>query len=82
MTLEDESGIANLIFRPKVYERCRRDARRATMLLARGRVERRGERRGEVVHLLVSSVLDLGPMLAEAGEVDAGELTPASRDFR
>jgi hypothetical protein len=52
------------------------------MLLARGRVERRGERRGEVVHLLVSSVLDLGPMLAEAGEVDAGELTPASRDFR
>jgi error-prone DNA polymerase len=78
MTLEDESGIANLIFRPKVYERCRRDARRATMLLARGRVERRGE----VVHLLVSSVLDLGPMLAEAGEVDAGELTPASRDFR
>jgi error-prone DNA polymerase len=78
MTLEDESGVANLIFRPKVWERCRRDARGATILLARGRVERRGE----VVHLLVASVLDLGPALAAAGEVAAEELAPASRDFR
>jgi error-prone DNA polymerase len=51
MTLEDESGIANLILRPKIYERFRRAARQSVILLATGIVERRDE----VVHLLGSS---------------------------
>lgn len=50
ITLEDETGIANLIVRPKVYERFRRAARHSPTLLATGTVERQGV----VVHLLVT----------------------------
>jgi error-prone DNA polymerase len=50
VTLEDESGIANLIVRPKVYEKYRRAARHGVIVLAHGRVERQGQ----VVHVLVT----------------------------
>ena len=69
MTLEDETGIANLIVRPPVYERCRRAARHGVVLLGRGRVERQGE----VVHVLVSEI--------EALDDWFGELATRSRDF-
>ncbi|MCC5828051.1 MAG: error-prone DNA polymerase [Phycisphaeraceae bacterium] len=70
MTLEDETGIANLIIRPDVYKRCRAAARHSVLALARGRIERQGP----VVHVLVQSIEDLGRRLP----------TPAapSRDFR
>lgn len=69
MTLEDESGIANLIVRPKVYARYRKAARHAVIVVAHGLVERRDN----VVHLLVRSVEDAS---AEADAIDA-----MSRDF-
>jgi error-prone DNA polymerase len=68
VTIEDETGAANLIVRPKVYERYRAAARQATLLLAKGRVERRSG----VVHLLVRSLADLSY---------ATEVGPQSRDF-
>jgi error-prone DNA polymerase len=69
MTIEDETGIANLIVRPKVYERFRRAARHSRTILAEGRVERQGR----VVHVLVRSIKSLD---------SAGEAVPAmSRDF-
>ena len=49
MTLEDETGIANLIIRPNVYKAYRKAAKHGIVVLARGRVERQGE----VVHVLV-----------------------------
>jgi error-prone DNA polymerase len=55
MTLEDETGVANLIIRPQVYERCRKAARHGVVLLARGRVERQSG----VVHILVHRLEDL-----------------------
>ncbi len=53
-TLEDETGIANLIIRPQYYEKYRRTARGAAVLIAKGRVERQGE----VVHLNVTHLID------------------------
>ncbi|MBL0922103.1 MAG: error-prone DNA polymerase [Phycisphaerales bacterium] len=47
ITLEDETGFANLIVRPRVYERFRAAARHSVILLAAGRVERQGP----VVHV-------------------------------
>lgn len=41
-TLEDQTGSANLIVKPEVFERCRRVAVGATLLVVRGRVERKG----------------------------------------
>jgi error-prone DNA polymerase len=68
-TLEDETGTANLIIRPQVYEKYRPVARGAVALLAQGRVERQGD----VVHLQVSKLADLSKRLAELHSV--------SRDF-
>jgi len=55
VSLEDETGIANLVVMPDVYERCRPVVRGSPFLLARGRVERSGE----VVNVKVESVVPL-----------------------
>ena len=48
ITLEDETGIANLVVWPAVFEQFRRTVMGASMIAVRGRVQREGE----VVHLL------------------------------
>ncbi|HSD19731.1 MAG TPA: DNA polymerase III subunit alpha [Anaeromyxobacter sp.] len=55
VSLEDETGIANLVVMPDVYERFRPVVRGASFLVARGRVERSGE----VVNVRVRSVAPL-----------------------
>lgn len=70
MTIEDETGVANLILRPRVYARFRKAARHAVVILARGRVERQDG----VVHVLAYSVHDVR-------DDDAGAVPPMSRDF-
>jgi error-prone DNA polymerase len=69
ITLEDETGIANLIVRPKVYERFRHAARHGIAVMAAGTVERQGA----VVHVLVRSLRALDDALAN--------LLVTSRDF-
>lgn len=69
MTLEDETGIANLVVRPQVWQQYRQAALGATILLAQGHVERRGQ----VIHVLVGRLEDLSARLQE--------LAPQSRDF-
>ncbi len=60
VTLEDETGVANLVIKPNVYERCRRVARGATGLIATGKVERVGE----VIHVNVTKLEDVAATLA------------------
>jgi error-prone DNA polymerase len=55
VSLEDETGIANLVVMPDVYARCRPVVRGAPFLLARGQVERSGK----VVNVRVASVAPL-----------------------
>jgi error-prone DNA polymerase len=55
VSLEDETGIANLVVAPDVYERCRPVVRGAPYLVARGRLERSGA----VVNVRVESVAPL-----------------------
>ncbi|HRX83925.1 MAG TPA: hypothetical protein P5572_02780 [Phycisphaerae bacterium] len=55
MTLEDETGVVNLVVRPKVYERFRAAASTATALVAQGRIEREGE----VVHVQVERMTSI-----------------------
>jgi len=69
ITLEDESGIANLIIWPRVFERFRKVARLSALLLVRGRVERQGE----TVHVKVEHLASLDEM--------AEGLEATSRDF-
>ncbi len=70
MTIEDETGLANLVVTPPVFSRYRQIARRELFVLARGKVERQGR----VVNIIVDHLEPL-PMLREAPSVP-------SRDFR
>jgi error-prone DNA polymerase len=69
VTLEDETGVANLIIRPTVWQRFRKAAHGATVLLAQGRLQREGL----VIHVLATRLENLSDRMAELGS--------QSRDF-
>ncbi|MEW6197267.1 MAG: error-prone DNA polymerase [Planctomycetota bacterium] len=69
MTLEDETGHANLIIRPEVWERDKRVGRSKIALIAEGHVERQGA----VVHVQVRRLRDLSAHISP--------VTARSRDF-
>jgi error-prone DNA polymerase len=58
-TLEDETGIVNLIVRPDIYERYRPAARHAALLQCDGYLERQGK----VVHIMAKRLFDLSGLL-------------------
>ena len=60
VTLEDETGVANLIIRPDIFDRFSLAARRAYLLQADGRVQSEGQ----VIHVLVQRLVDLSELLA------------------
>ena len=74
VTIEDETGIANLVVWRDVYEKHRRILLTARMIAAHGKVQREGE----VVHVVVDRLEDLTPDLARIGDAD---LAVRSRDF-
>ena len=59
VTIEDETGIANLILWPDVLERFRRVALGATLLFCRGRLQREES----VIHIVAEELRDLTPRL-------------------
>jgi error-prone DNA polymerase len=64
ITIEDETGVANLVIWPSLYERQRRIILAAGMIAVQGRVQREGE----VVHLVAHHLTDLSPELAGVGD--------------
>lgn len=66
VTLEDESGTANLIVWPKVFEKFRRVVLGGSMLSVYGKLQREGE----VVHLIAREILDLTSELVSVGGRD------------
>jgi error-prone DNA polymerase len=70
VTLEDETGMVNLIVRQQVWDRYRRVARTSVALLAHGRLQREAE----VIHVLVTRLEDFSEPLED--------LNNRSRDFR
>lgn len=69
VTVEDETGIANLIVHPEVWERYRHVARAATAVLVTGSLQREGQ----VIHVLVNHFCDLS--------IEIADLQMRSRDF-
>jgi len=66
ITIEDETGTANLVIWPKLYEKQRRVILSAGMLAVDGRIQREGD----VVHLVARRVADLSRLLASVGNRD------------
>jgi error-prone DNA polymerase len=69
LTLEDETGLANVIVHPKLAEGQRRELLSARLLGVLGVLQREGE----VVHLIAKRLVDHSELL--------GRLTTSSRDF-
>jgi len=70
ITLEDETGVVNLVVWPRVWERCRKLVHQAVALLVEGRVERAGQ----VIHVVADKLEDLTDSLRR--------VFVRSRDFR
>ncbi|WP_447728006.1 error-prone DNA polymerase [Sphingomonas koreensis] len=66
VTLEDETGIANVVLWSDRFEANRRTVMSATMLAIRGRVQREGI----VIHIVADTITDLTGMLREVGDLD------------
>lgn len=60
VTLEDETGVANLVIWPKIFQRFRRTVIGATLMGVTGRVQREGE----VIHLIAEQLIDQTPLLS------------------
>jgi error-prone DNA polymerase len=90
ITLEDETGITNVLLWARLFERQRRPAMAARLMLAEGTVQRSPE---GVVHLIATRVIDLSALLGRLSEGAAPTLParnghprlvrvlPRSRDF-
>jgi error-prone DNA polymerase len=59
VTLEDETGAANLIIRPDVWQKFYRAARTASALVAHGRLQHQQD----VIHVLVTRLEDLSELI-------------------
>nr|WP_211089825.1 error-prone DNA polymerase [Thalassobius vesicularis] len=79
LTLEDETGVSNVIVWPKVYERFRRVVMGGRLLRVNGWIQREGI----VVHVIAETIEDLSPRLSELGhplEDAVGITQPAADD--
>jgi error-prone DNA polymerase len=75
LTIEDESGPANCVIWPKLFERRRRVALGASMMAVNGRIQREGE----VVHLVAQQIFDLSGDLSGLADRDIDFKLPTGR---
>lgn len=80
MTIEDETGIANVVIWNRLYEAARRTILASRMIKVTGEIQRQGD----VVHLVAHSLEDLTPLLNSVGGRDEPFTVPSPRgdDFR
>jgi error-prone DNA polymerase len=76
LTVEDETGIANIIVWPKVFERERRTVMTASLLVVHGHVERQGD----VIHVVAERLEDWSEKRLKL-ETDASIASPKSREL-
>ena len=70
VTLEDETGVTNLVVFPSVWQHFRQTARFATVMMATGRLQREGD----VIHVVCERLDDVSEMLEQ--------IDPQARNFR
>ncbi len=70
ITIEDETGVANLVIWPRLYEEQRRIVLGSSLLIVDGKVQKEGE----VVHIVATRLYDGAGLLASVG--DHGDAFP------
>jgi error-prone DNA polymerase len=76
-TLEDETGIANIVIWPRVFEKHRRIVMTSRLLLVKGKLQREKE----VIHLVADRLHDLSGWLDGLADIDE-TIDPTPRDKR
>jgi error-prone DNA polymerase len=67
ITIEDETGVANLVVLPQVFERYRKVIMSARLIEVQGHIQRT-EQAAEVVHVLAHRLIDRSPALRTLAE--------------
>jgi error-prone DNA polymerase len=75
VTIEDETGHANLILWPSVFEAQRSLILSASMIACRGKLQRAGE----VMHVVAEHLTDLSDLLRDVGQRDEAFRVPHGR---
>ncbi len=77
VTIEDETGISNLVVFPNIFERFRKELLQASLFMAEGKLQVEGE----VIHVIVQHCYDLSPLLHKltASKEKSTRLMPLSR---
>ncbi|MDR3538336.1 MAG: error-prone DNA polymerase [Acetobacteraceae bacterium] len=75
VTIEDETGHANLILWPSVFERQRRLILSASMIACHGKVQKEGD----VIHVIADRLTDLSALLRSVGARDNAFPLPDGR---
>lgn len=77
LTLEDETGVSNIVVWPKVFERFRKAVMAGRLLHVRGRLQREGS----VTHVIARHIADYSHLLDSLGAPEfAGDSIDPSRD--
>jgi error-prone DNA polymerase len=74
LTLEDETGVANVVVWKRTYERFRKAVVSGRLLRVAGRIEREGQ----VIHLIAERIDDVSEALAKLGHLGE-DVDPAGR---
>ncbi len=75
ITIEDETGPANIVVWPSLFEKRRRIVLGSSMMAINGRIQREGE----VVHLVAQQLFDLSSDLVGLADRDTGFKLPTGR---
>ena len=71
ITIEDESGVANLVVFSKLFDKYRSEILRSRLLMVEGRVQREGK----VIHVIVQSCYNLSNLLQDMTQSDSEQET-------
>jgi error-prone DNA polymerase len=77
ITIEDESGVTNVVLWERAFERYRRAVMTARLMLVEGEVQVSPE---GIVHLMASRIIDRSELLTTLSSIDRLDLPPARAD--
>jgi error-prone DNA polymerase len=66
ITIEDESGVANLVVFQSLFEKFRKEILRSRLLMVEGKLQIEGE----VIHVVVRRCYDMSPLLRQLNQKD------------
>ncbi len=74
-TLEDETGVANIVIWPRSFEKFRRTVLSASLMSVEGKLQREGL----VIHVIADKIVDLSHLLRGLAEGERPPLNPLAR---